>query len=156
MIKYPHFVKKYSELAGNRFTGMYMPDEDIEKLKSIFPAGCEYGSPTRYNICPEFYNATRSYEWLLKYDRISEFVKSKQALCWAVSNLTNDGYWVLWAKDGRNYRLACGKGKIKPNKHTQISLMAKVPAKVDKLFKQVWAEFVLPMLDVVESGKDQK
>jgi len=157
MPKYPHIVQKESNFAKNQqFTGFYMPDLEVDKLYKIFPYGCEYSNISEYAI---YLDGKSVIDWFYEmkqkdFEKSHEFFNKMEALkkenrwlLWDWGDLLHDGYWPMWDK---NLNLVCGKGKIKPNKHTVIILLDKVPEKVNKLWKQIVESYITPLQKLVE------
>jgi hypothetical protein len=154
-IKYPHWVIPESEFKKERhtFCGFYMPDLEVEKLHKLFPNGCndryvnEYSIPYdgNMNLTDKIYKDNLNH----LFQSMRDLAKSVQWLLWDWDDLLHDGYHPVW---DNSLKLACGKGKIKPNKHTVIIMLDKVPDKVSKLWKEVVKQYIIPMQEIVRNA----
>lgn len=147
--KYPYFATKESEFDKHqRFTGFYMPDVEFDKLQQLFPNGCHDRSVTLYDI-PLYDSVIIDYVYLLDEEQRSKFfdeeiiLKDKKiALIWDWNDLLHLGYHPVWNLD---LKLACCKGKIKPNKHTVIVVLDTIPKRVLKSWKDILNHYIIPM-----------
>ena len=151
--QYPtYLMHPYSDLAGSRFVGFYMDESDAAKIKAIFPNGCNTSDLSVYTLCPEFDNTPVGQKRTETWGKINAFTKENNWKTWDLSNLLHDGYRPIWCRNGNEYTLMCCKGKTKPNKHTHIVLMEKVPARVEAIFKKAWKEYAIPLIEIIESN----
>ena len=159
MDNYPHFVKKESEFQKNqRFVGSYMPDDEVEKLLKIFPNGCintqyfsDYYIPYGNQSMNDYFNSIRDRltpEQIKNYfDQTEALKKDNQCLLWDWGDLLHAGLWPMY---DNGLILACGKGKIKANKHTIIIILDKVPGRVLKLWKEILKVYIVPMQEIAK------
>lgn len=136
--EYPHFVRPYSKIEHDGFVTFYMPDEDVRKIKRIFPNGCMEETSIHLfylelngrslNDLPVGEDRTRVvYEHEKEFDKKYMWADYKEFLHW--------GYRLLIDPNTLKYMVV--KGKIWPNEHTKYVLLDKPPERLKKGIKEI-------------------
>ena len=101
---YPHYVQPLSALKDHTFVGSYMPEAEIEKLKSIFPNGCNGDSINEYivingaELVDSIYQKTKggSKERIEVFNLINKIKEDNKLLLWDLRQFFYNGYWLIF------------------------------------------------------------
>ena len=153
--KYPHWMqtKESMQKSTGNFVGFYIPNLDIQEIKTQFPNGCD-DHVNMYSvylndltIIEHIYNKTlaKSAERKQILNTVNGIFRDNPLL-WEFSDLLHKGYRPIFDK---NFSLLCCKGKIVSNKHTKIILLKTVPKAILDLWKRILNEVIKPTQEII-------